>query len=78
MDDEVSNISTEEIKMHGGGPGQQKFLAYYELASLDVVDSEAWKEAGKGIGANGKIQIELQNIFRESYWLDFTMYAPKR
>jgi hypothetical protein len=78
MDAEVSNISTEEIKMHGGGPGQQKFLAYYELASLDVVDSEAWKEAGKRIGANGKIQIELQNVIRESYWLDFTMYTPKR
>ena len=78
MDDEVSNISTEERKIHGGGPGQQKFLAYYELASLDVVDSEAWKEAGKGVGANGKIQIELQNVIRESYWLDFTMYAPQR
>lgn len=78
MDDEVSNISTEERKIHGGGPGQQKFLAYYELASLDVVDSEVWKEASRGIGANGKIQIELQNVIRESYWLDFTMYAPKR
>ncbi len=78
MDDEVSSISTEERKMHGGGPGQQKFLAYYELANLDLPDSRAWRKAGRGIEAKAKIPIGLENVIRESYWLDFSMYAPPR
>lgn len=78
MDDEVSNISTEERKMHGGGPGQQRFLAYYELANLDLPDSQAWKTASSIFEEDAAIQIGLENVIRESYWLDFTMYAPKR
>ena len=78
MDDDVSSISTEERKMHGGGPGQQKLLAYYELASLDLPESSAWRKADWEIGANAKIQIGLENVTREFYWLDFIMYAPQR
>lgn len=78
MDDAVSNISTEERKMHGGGPGQQKFLAYYELANPNLPDSQAWKRASSAFEANAEIQVGLKNVVRESYWLDFAMYAPKR
>lgn len=78
MDDEVSNISTEERKIHGGGPGQQKFLAYYELADLGLLDSQAWIEASRQIEANGRAQIGLENVRKESYWLDFAMSAPKK
>jgi hypothetical protein len=77
MDDEVSNISTEERKIHGGGPGQQKFLAYYELANLDLPDSVGWIKASSPFEADAEAQIRLEDVIRESYWLDFTMDAPK-
>jgi hypothetical protein len=64
--------------MHGGGPGQQKLLAYYELANLDLPESSAWRKADWEIGANAKIQIGFENVTREFYWLDFIMYAPQR
>jgi len=77
MDDEVSNISTEERKIHGGGPGQQKFLAYYELASLHLLDDHARKDAAPARGGYGEIQSKLEDIVTESYWLDFAMYTPR-
>ena len=76
MDDEVSNISTEERKMHGGGPGQQKFLEYYEVAGLDILDIHSWKVARMASGLKGEIQSKLEDTVTESYWLDFAMYAP--
>jgi hypothetical protein len=78
MDDAVSNITTEERKMHGGGPGQQKYLAYYEFANPDLPDSPAWKKAAGAIGAGAKAKVGWENVIRESYWLDFTMYAPQK
>ena len=77
MDDEISNISTEERKIHGGGPGQQKFLAIYEIANLDLPESKVWREAIEGSEETQNILKNWENIIKESYWLDFTMYAPK-
>ena len=71
MDDEVSNISTAERKIHGGGPGQQRFLAFYEMAEMGLSDGNAWKEAMERIGKS------MRNVKKESYWLDFMMYAPR-
>jgi hypothetical protein len=71
VDDEVSNISTAERKIHGGGPGQQRFLAFYEMADIALPASNAWKEAMEGI------EKIIKNVQKESYWLDFVMYAPR-
>lgn len=76
MDDEVSNITTEERKIHGGGPGQQKFMAFYEIASLDLPGTRAWKQALDRDKGKERLK-KLADIQGESYWLDFTMYAPK-
>ena len=77
MDDEVSNITTAERKVHGGGPGQKRFLAYYEMASPDLPDSKAWEAVAFGSESGKKIFNRLEDIQRESYWLDFCLYAPK-
>lgn len=70
-DDEVSNISTAERKIHGGGPGRQRFLAFYEMADIDLPAGNAWIVAMEGI------ETIMKNIQKESYWLDFVMYAPR-
>jgi hypothetical protein len=71
VDDEVSNISTAEKKIHGGGPGHQRFLAFYEMAESGLPEGKAWKEAMEMIGKS------IRNVQTESYWLDFVMYAPR-
>ncbi len=71
MDDGVSNISTAERKIHGGGPGQQRFLTFYEMAESGLPEGKAWKEAMEMIGKS------IRNVQTESYWLDFVMYAPR-
>jgi len=75
VDEEVSNIMTEERKIYGGGPGQQRFLTLFELGSLDLAKSEVWKEAQKGI-CPGSMLGRLEIVYKEHFWLDFTMYAP--
>lgn len=77
MDEEVSNIGTAEGKIHGGGPGQQRFLAFHEMAGIGVSESNAWKDAVEGTTQGKKIFEKLQNVQKESYWLDFVMYAPQ-
>ena len=76
MDDEVSNITTEERKIHGGKPGLQRFLVFYEISSLDLLASKDWKDSAEWTG-NQTISNQLENLQKESYWLDFSMYAPQ-
>jgi hypothetical protein len=76
MDDEVSNISTEERKIHGGKPGLQRFLAFYELSNLELLESPQWKGSTDWV-QKGALTQKLENVQRESYWLDFSMYAPQ-
>jgi hypothetical protein len=76
MDDEVSNITTEERKIHGGKPGLQRFLAFYEISSLDLLASKEWKDSMEW-AEDGAIFKKLENLQKESYWLDFSMYAPQ-
>jgi hypothetical protein len=72
VDEEISHIRTEERKIHGGGPGQQKFLVLYEVASLDVPNGRAWQELYRG----AEYTKRIEDFRYESYWLDFVMYAP--
>ena len=74
MDEKVSHIQTEERKIHGGGPGQQKFLVLYEIASLDVPNSKAWQELYRAVG--NKMLKKIEDVRSEFYWIDFMMYAP--
>jgi len=72
MDEEISHVKTEERRIHGGGPGQQMFLAIYEMASLDIPDSKDWQELHGG----AEYTKRTEDVHYESYWLDFVMYAP--
>ena len=78
VDLEVSNIKTNERKIHGAGPGRERFLALFEMASLDVTSSEAWKEAQMPDDQNSIERLgKLENMSQELFWLDFMMYAPE-
>ena len=79
VDLEVSNIKTSERKIHGAGPGRERFLALFEMASLDVTSSEAWKDAQMPDDQNSIEKFgKLENMSQELFWLDFMMYAPKK
>ena len=77
MDDEVSNIKTEERKIHGGGPGSQKYLAIYELSELDLPSRVEWKNAYQA-GGTPEFLKNMMEVLQESYWLDFVMYSPNK
>jgi hypothetical protein len=72
VDEEISHIKTEERKIHGGGPGHQKLLVLYEVASLDVPKSKVWQELDR----KEEHTKRMEGVRYESYWLDFVMYAP--
>ena len=74
---EISNIRTEERKLHGSGPEKQRFLAVYAISSFDLVNNQAWQEISMSTERNSKIQKKLENVKEELYWLHFTMEAPE-
>ena len=74
----VSNINTNERRIHGAGPGRERFLVIYEMASLDIAAGAAWKEAQTPDDQNSIQGLgKLSNITQEMFWLDFVMYAPE-
>ncbi len=76
VDEAISNIMTAERAVYGGGPGQQKYMAYHELASPDLPESDAWKKV-KTAGRNPAMLKNIQDVFEESSWLEFVMYGPE-
>jgi hypothetical protein len=74
MDDEVSNISTEERNIHGGKPGLQRYLAFYELSDLDLLAGKQGKNSVEWTGPRAPAK-GVEGVQKESYWLDFVMYA---
>ena len=45
---EVSDVKTAEAKIQGKQEGQQAFLAFYEMSTLDPIGSDEWKKAAAG------------------------------
>lgn len=78
IDEEVSNIMTAERSIYGGGPGQQKYLAIYEIASLDLPTGPRWQEVGQTDKRNQEMLKEAQDVYEELSWLEFVMYAPEK
>ena len=72
VDEEISQIKTEERKIHGGGRGQQKLIVLYEVASLDVPKNRSWQELNR----KAEYTKTMEDVRYETYWLDFVMYAP--
>ncbi len=75
IDEKISNIKTGEREIYGGGPGQQKFLLMFELASQDKPKENEWRRVDKQ--NFDKLQY-LKNKFEEYSFLEFVMYAPKK
>ncbi len=72
VDEAISNIATTEQAISGTRPGQHRFFAFYETASLDLV--KKWQDIGQKAGR--ETSRKLQDLKEESYWLDFAMSAP--
>jgi len=77
IDEGVSNIMTTERQIYGGGPGQQKFLALYEIASLDLPTGKVWEQANQTDRHPQAMLKKVQDVYEELSWLDFVMYVPK-
>ena len=75
VDEEISNIKTAERNIYGGGPGEQKYLAYFEANRPDIHQSPEWKTIAKAAPHKEKL-ASLQNVFEEVSWLEFVMYSP--
>lgn len=77
IDEEVSNIMTAERQIYGGGPGQQKYLALYEIASLDLPSGQFWQDVNQTDKRIQAMLKEVQDVYEELSWLDFVTYRPE-
>jgi hypothetical protein len=75
-DPEISNLMTEERKVHGAGSGEQRFLAIYEISSLDLCTDEHWHQAAMDTKRGESMLKKLIRVNEEFYWHGFTMYSP--
>lgn len=75
IDEEISNIKTGEREIYGGGPGQQKYLLMFELASQYLPKEKEWQHINQQ--NSDKLQ-HLKNKFEEYSFLEFVLYAPNK
>ncbi|MHA1278085.1 MAG: hypothetical protein ACTSQI_05675 [Candidatus Helarchaeota archaeon] len=75
IDEEISNLVTGERGIYGGGPGQQKYLLFFELSSQYFPKEQEWQ------GINSRYSSKLHSFkdkFEEYAFLEFVLYAPDR
>jgi len=77
MDLEVSTVATREKRIHGAAPVQQKFLALYEIESVDLPTSPEWEAAIRKDQRSDRIFGKLENVVGELFWIDFAMVSPR-
>jgi len=77
-DSGISNISTKERKIHGASAGQKRFLSLFEVESLDLFSSKAWRKAHSGAVRDKSVHQKILNPQEERYWIGFTLCAPRR
>ncbi len=73
IDEKISNIMTKERAIYGGGPGRQKYLLVFELASQFAPRESAWREIDQ---RHGGMLDSLTDKYEEYSFLEFVMYAP--
>jgi len=76
IDEAVSRIMTEERKLYSAGPGKQRFLATYELASRDIPKFSSWQEAFTGSRGYQQALKGMRLDHRDLFALEFTIYSP--
>jgi hypothetical protein len=77
VDPAISDLMTTERKIHAAAIGEQRFLCLYEIASLDLCASQAWRECQTGTDKTQNRVKKMDHLLQEVYWLDFTMDAPE-
>jgi hypothetical protein len=77
VDPSISEIMSTERKIYTPGIVGQRFLCLYEIVSLDVPASQAWKECQMDTEGSEKIKGRVDDGVQELYWLDFAMDAPR-
>jgi hypothetical protein len=76
VDPSISEIMSTERKIYTPGIVVQRFLCLYEIVSLDLPASQAWKECLMGTERSEEIERDMDHVVQELYWLDFAMDAP--
>lgn len=71
--EEISNLPTAERAIYGGGPGEQRYLAYYEMISPELFTGPEFQEVREA-GRNQEMLKNRRNVFEELSWLEYAMY----
>ena len=74
IDEKISNIMTGEREIYGGGPGQQKYLLVFELASQYFPKEKEWQQINN---RHKDMLAKFKDKYEEYSFLEFVMYAPK-
>lgn len=72
-DPSISGIMSAEREIYTPGIVAQTFLCLYEIVSLEVPVSQAWRECEM---RKEKSEKQMGQVLQELYWLDFAMNAP--
>jgi hypothetical protein len=74
IDEATSQIMTEERKLYGAGPGNERFLATYELTSADIPKLPAWRDAFGWNDVEDRALREIRAGRQDLFALEFTIY----
>jgi hypothetical protein len=68
IDAAIGNMATNERKVHGGGPGKQRYLVLIEESLPPKADHTVISRADEAMGANAP---QRENEDCNQYWLEF-------
>ena len=70
VDEVISKIMTSERKIYGGGPGDQKYLAFIEIAKPFDQTGDVITKVSEHVFPNGHGRLDE---FADQTWLDFCL-----
>ena len=73
----ASNVQTSERKIYGSQSNRQRYLAQFECTAPEAWASADWRAREDALPAELRPARTLQDGERESWWLDFAIYAPR-
>jgi hypothetical protein len=76
LDLEASSVQTAERSIYRGEPGKQRYLALLECTRPDPWEADAWQQAERALPASQLPDRVLEDADRESYWVEYVLYAP--
>jgi hypothetical protein len=76
LDRDASSVQTAERNIYRSEPGKQRYLALLECTRPDPWEAEGWREAERSLPAAQRAEGLLEDADRESYWVEYVLYAP--